>query len=317
MRVLVTGADGFVGAALCRSLLAHGYEVRAAVREVKGTPRADVVAVGGTDGRTFWTPALQDVSVVVHLVGVAHRSPTSTLDVFQRVNVDGSVNLARQAAAAGVRRLVYLSSVKAQGEQTGHTRFTEAHEPRPEDAYGASKLAAERGLLGVAQDTGLEIVIIRPPLVYGPGVKGNVLKLLKWIDRRLPVLVSSRGNRRSLVGLGNLISLIMSCIDHPRAAGEVFLVSDNEDLSTEDLVRRFAARLGRRPCLIPVSLGLAVWLARLLKQEGQIRRLFGSLMVDSAKARNLLGWKPVVSVDEEIERTAVWFRSVQNKATGR
>ncbi len=315
MRVLVTGANGFIGVALCRELIARGYQVRRAVRNVPPEANAiNTVAVGEVDHTTVWHPAFEDIEVIVHLVGYTHRASTDPdqLDVFRKVNVVGTEHLAREAPAAGVRRLVYLSSVKVNGEETTVSPFTEAQASDPEDPYGVSKREAEEVLFRVSSETGLEVSVIRPPLVYGPGVKGNFRRLLEWIDRGLPVPVPVVGNRRSLVSVENLVALIIKCMEHPRAAGEVFLVADGEDVSTTDLVRKLAGALGRPARVLPLPSRLARSVARLAGKEETVRRLFGSLQVDCNKAQALLGWGPTESLDQGIARTAAWFRSVRS-----
>lgn len=307
MRVLVTGANGFIGSALCPALATAGYEVCRAVRQGTGGLQKDSVEVGGIHGDTEWQAALDGVGVVVHLAGFAHRQAPS-VELLRKVNVLGTERLARQAAALGVKRLLYLSSIKVNGEETERP-FTEADDPNPEDAYGKSKLEAERVLQGVAAETGLEVTIIRPPLVYGPEVKGNLLRLLSWIDRGLPSPVPTTENRRTLVGVDNLVELLLSCLEHPRAAGEVFLAGDDEDISTRRLVHLLAALLGRRERVIALPPAAVRPLARLTGQQEFVRRLFGSLQVDSNKARRLLGWRPKLTVEKGLEQMVGWYRS--------
>jgi len=233
---------------------------------------------------------------------------------FRRVNVDGTLRLARQAAEAGVRRFVFVSSIKVNGEhsQPGHP-FTADEIPAPGDPYGVSKCEAEAGLRALSQETGMEVVIIRPPLVYGPGVKANFLAMMRWLQRGVPLpLGGVTANRRSLVFLDNLVDLIVTCIDHPAAANQTFLVSDDEDLSTAALLRRMAAALGRPARLVPVPAGLIVFGAKLIGRPGIAQRLCGSLQVDIGKTKAFLGWAPPISVDEGLRRTAEhWLESQQ------
>jgi len=226
------------------------------------------------------------------------------LAVFRAVNVEGTLNLARQAAAAGVRRFVFISSVKVNGESTMLGRsFTADDTPAPEDAYGISKAEAEAGLHAIARKTGMELVIIRPPLVYGPGVKGNFASMLRWVVRGVPLpLAAATGNRRSLVALDNLVSLIATCTQHPRAAGQVFLAGDGEDVSTAELLRRIAQVQEQSARLLWCPVGVVELAARLLGKGDVAQRLLGSLQVDISKNRNLLGWQPLINLDEGLRR---------------
>ncbi len=310
--VLVTGASGFVGRHLCRSLLEDGHEVRAAVRDpASAPPGVAVVAVGEIGAGTDWAAAVDGVETVVHLAARVHVTSDAAADPlaeFRRVNVAGTEVLARAAAAAGVRRLVLLSSIKVNGEATTTTPFREDDPPAPQDPYGVSKLEAERRLRAVAGETGLEATIVRPPLVYGPGVKANFLRLLRLVDRGLPLPLAAIDNRRSLVGVRNLCDLIGRCAVDPRAAGEVFLAGDGADVSTPDLIRRIAAALGRPARLFAVPPALLVGLGRLTGRGAAVERLRGSLQVDIAKARRVLDWTPPVTLDDELAATAAAYR---------
>lgn len=311
-RVLVTGANGFLGRPLCAYLTECGHSVAAAVRS-RGAgvaPGSDVVVTGDLAATPDLSPVLSRVDVVVHLAGRAHVMRETSLDpdaAFHRANVDASRHLAQRAALAGVRRLVFLSSVKVNGERTPDRPFTEGDPASPEDAYGRSKWAAERVLAETAVATGLEVVVIRPPLVYGPGVKGNFLRLLKLADKAVPLPLASVRNGRSLVSVWNLCSLIEVSVSHPAAAGETFLASDQQDLSTPDLIRALSDGLGRPSRLFPVPPALIRGAGRLLGRAALVARLLDSLRVDSAKATRLLGWRPAVSVGEGLRRTAAWY----------
>jgi nucleoside-diphosphate-sugar epimerase len=222
---------------------------------------------------------------------------------YRRVNVDGTLNLARQAAESGVSRFVFVSSIKANGEQTGKgMRFTADQQPAPDDAYRISKLEAEQALQGVAEETGMEVVVIRPPLVYGPGVKGNFATMIKLVAKGLPLPLGAVHNKRSLVALDNLVDLIITCIDHPGAANQVFLAGDGTDLSTTELLRGIGNAMGKPARLIPVPPGLLMFGAGLLGKKDVAQRVLGSLQVDISKARNLLGWEPPLSVEEGLRR---------------
>lgn len=313
--VLVTGANGFVGTALCRRLHLDGRTVRAAVRSL-GQPREgdETIEVGDITGETDWTEALKNVQHVVHLAARVHITAEQSADPlteFRRVNAAGTANLARQAAAAGVRRFVFLSSIKVNGESTSLGQpFTEGDDPAPEDPYGISKFEAEQAVRHIAAETGMEFVIIRPPLVYGPGVKANFEAMLRYIARGIPLpLAAATQNRRSLVGLDNLVDLILTCLNSPAAANQTFLASDGEDLSTADLLRRAGLALGKPARLFYVPTGLLELAAALFGKDHVYRRLCGSLQIDGSKVRQQLNWTPPVSVDEGLRRAALGLRA--------
>jgi nucleoside-diphosphate-sugar epimerase len=264
------------------------------------------------DADTRWDAALQGIDVVVHTAARVHVMKDSSEDPlaeYRRVNVEGSLALARQAASAGVRRFIFLSSIKVNGEQTdpGHP-FTVEDEPGPVDPYGRSKWETEQALHVLAQETGLEIVVIRPPLVYGPGVRANFLAMMCWLHRRVPLPLGAVENQRSLVARDNLVDLIATCIDHPAAANEVFLVSDGEDVSTAELLRRLGQAIGRPARLIPVPIPLLKGVASVLGKQAVADRLLGSLQVDIEKTRSRLDWAPPVCVDDGLRKTADHFR---------
>ena len=312
MNILVTGASGFVGSAVWRYFQTQAISVRPVFRN---TDSARLVGVAPEQSAivptlaadTDWFAALQGVQVVVHCAARAHVMRETAVDplaVFRAVNVEGTLNLARQAAAAGVRRFVFISSVKVNGESTMLGRpFTADDTPAPEDAYGISKAEAEAGLHAIARKNGMELVIIRPPLVYGPGVKGNFASMLRWVARGGPLpLAAATGNRRSLVALDNLVSLIATCVQHPRAAGQVFLAGDGEDVSTAELLRRIAQVQEQSARLLWCPVGVVELAARLLGKGDVAQRLLGSLQVDISKNRNLLGWQPLINLDEGLRR---------------
>lgn len=288
--------------------------MRAAVRSGRASLPTGVepCVVGDLADRPDLGPALSGVEVVIHLAGRAHVMRETAADAeaaFHRANVDATRHLAEQAAGAGVRRFLLLSSVKVNGERTGEAPFTETDPPAPQDAYGRSKWAAEQALHEIAAATGLEVVAIRPPLVYGPGVKANFLRLLRLVERGLPLPLAGVRNRRSLVSVWNLCDLIVACATHPAARGETFLASDQHDLSTPELVRAIAAAMGRSARLFPFPapvLRLAAWA---LGQGAAVERLVGSLQVDSGKATRLLGWTPPVGVEDGLRRTVEWYVS--------
>ena len=306
-RLLITGATGFVGKAVCEQALHHGLSVKGALRIRVEVPSCiEPFVVGEINGLTGWGNALRDVNVVVHLaarVHVMHDTEADPLTAFRAVNVDGTLNLARQAAAAGVKRFVFISSVKVNGESTPPGQaFTEADAPKPQDAYGQSKHEAEQGLCQLSADTGMEVVIIRPPLVYGPGVKANFAALLRAVQRGWPLPLGTVHNQRSLVALSNLVDFIVTCITHPQAANQTFLVSDGQDLSTTELVRGMARAAGVPARLLPVPVWALQAGASLLGKGDALQRLCGNLQVDISKARSLLGWVPPVSVEQGLRR---------------
>lgn len=308
MEVLLTGASGFVGQAVLRGANQHGVQVRPVFRTqatAHGLPEA--VIVPRLDGPVDWSPVLQDIDVVIHAAARAHVMSEEALDPlieYRRVNVQGTLNLARQAAAGGVRRFVFISSIKVNGEETGPGRPFTAHDvPAPEDAYGKSKAEAEAELRRLAEETGMEVTIIRPPLIYGPGVKGNFASLIRWVRRGVPLpLGGMTQNRRSLVGLDNLVDLIWVCAEHPKAANQTFLVSDGEDLSTTDLLIRIGQALQRSARLLWMPPGAIAFMASLLGKQLISQRLLGSLQVDIQKTCDLLDWKPSVTVNEGLRR---------------
>lgn len=307
MRFLVTGANGFVGQSLCAELIRRGGLVRAAVRS--GTVDSDTFdrwIVGSIDAETDWSTALRDQDMVIHLAARVHVMKDAAADplaAFRQVNVQATLNLARQAAAAGVKRFVFLSSVKVNGEYTlPGQAFSESDVPAPQDAYGVSKYEAEQGLRQLAADTGMEVVIIRPPLVYGPGVKANFASLMRAVQRGWPLPLGAVHNRRSLVALDNLVDFIATCVAHPQAANQTFLVSDGHDLSTADLVRGLAQAAGVSARLIPVPVWILQAGAALVGKGASVQRLVGNLQVDISKARALLGWVPPVTVEDGLHR---------------
>jgi len=310
--VLVTGATGFVGNALARRLAQGPFHVRGSVRQAARSLPANVEQVrGDLTSETDWSAALHDVHAVVHCaarVHVMHDTSADPLSEFRHANVAGTLHLARQAASAGVRRFVFLSSVKVLGESSAPGRPLHPDAvPAPQDAYAVSKLEAEGGLRSLAAATGMEVVIIRPPLVYGPGVKGNFAALVRWIQRGRPLPFGAVENRRSLVALDNLVSFAELCADverSPAAANQAFLVADGADESTAELVRKIARAYGTQARLVSVPPALMRWGARILGKQAAADRLLGSLQVDSSKCTDLLGWKPVVTMDEQLKSMA-------------
>jgi nucleoside-diphosphate-sugar epimerase len=307
-RVLISGANGFVGKLLCKMLFDQGVSVVAALRNTSvKVKNIESFMVDNISNQTDWAEGLQGIKVVIHLAARVHVMNDSSADPlaeFRKVNVEGTLNLAGQAAKAGVKRFIFISSIKVNGEHTDLGKpFTEADPANPEDAYGLSKYEAEQGLLLIAQQTGMEIVIIRPPLIYGPGVKANFASMLLFVKRGIPLPFGIINNKRSFVYLGNLISLIIRCIDHPEAANQVFLVSDGHDLSMTQLLTKCAKALGVKARLLPIPQKLIEFSAALLGKQDMAQRLCGNLQVDISKARNILNWAPPVSVADGLIET--------------
>lgn len=312
-RILITGANGFVGSYLCEVLTHAGYIVRGGVRDAAAqTPHCPSVVIGTIDAATDWTAALQDIDCVVHLaarVHVMHETAVDALAAFRRINTAGSANLAKQAATHGVKRFIYLSSIKVNGERTLARPFAADDPVHPEDAYAQSKWEAEQALRAIGAATGMEMVIIRPPLVYGPGVKGNVLRLLRLVDKGWPLPLGSVRNARSLIGIGNLCDLIRVCIAHANAAGEVFLTADGDDVSTPQLLRHLARALHKPLRLLPVPVALLHGAGKLCGASAAITRLTGDLRVDIGKNREWLGWMPPHSVEEGLREMADSYKN--------
>lgn len=311
-RILLTGASGFVGGRLVERLVQSGFPVVAALRDPGNCclVSAPTVVVGDLLPCTDWAEALSSVNVVIHAaarVHVMNERAADPLGEFRRANVEGTLQLARQAAKAGVRRFIFISSIKVNGEGTGNDPYAADEPPTPLDPYGISKMEAEQGLRSLASDTDMEVVIIRPVLVYGPGVKANFRSMMNWLNKGVPLPLGAVQNKRSLVALDNLVDLIVTCIDHPAAANQTFLVSDGEDLSTTELLQRMGRALGKPARLLSVPLPLLLAGAALLGKREVAQRLCGSLQVDITKTRKLLGWEPPVTVDEAMSKTAAEF----------
>ena len=302
-RVLVTGANGFVGRALVRRLTGAGFLVTQVPRSTGQAATPGLYSAGNYDDMA---PLMSGHASLVHLaarVHVMNDAAHDPLAAFRAANVILAENLARQAAASGVKRFVFISSIKVNGEATLPGRpFTEQDAAAPQDAYSISKMEAEQGLRQIAAQTGMELVIVRSPLVYGPGVRANFAALMRAVERGVPLPLGSIDNRRSLVALDNLIDFIVTCIHHPAAAHQSFLVSDGEDLSTPELIRRMARAVGRPARLLPVPLWVLRAGALVLGKQDKLQRLCGNLQLDISKARGLLGWQPPVTVEEGLRR---------------
>lgn len=315
MRVLVTGATGFVGRALVPRLIAAGHEIAVQVRKTPAQAFAENVTVHMVPDigpEVDWTGPLSGVDAVVHLAGRVHvmaEPPADSQAEFDRINAAGTEQLARAAAAQGVRRFIYMSTVKVMGEETRDTPFSETDTPDPGDAYGVSKLAGEQALLRVAGESSLEPVILRPPLVYGPGAKGNMLSLLK-LCRLVPLLpLGGINNQRSLIFVGNLADAVCACLENPGAAFETFFVRDGEDLSSSDLIRRVGEALNKPVLLFTVPPALLRLAGRLMGNSLAVDRLLGSLRVNDEKIRTQLAWTPPFNVVKGLDEMAAWFAS--------
>ncbi len=306
--VLITGASGFVGRNFCRFLKTSQVPFRPVVRLPAIKDDDSTMVVGDIHAVTDWSAALCGVTAVVHLAARVHvmqEYEQDPLTAFRAVNVDGTLNLARQAAEAGVKRFVFLSSIKVNGEETGEVPFRPSDTPAPVDPYGISKLEAEKGLQEIARQTGLEVVIIRPPLVYGKEAGGNFARLRRLALKGWPLPLGGMHNKRSLIGVDNLCDCIIVCLHHPNAAGKTLLVSDNHDISTPDLVRLLASSASRSIWLLPVPVGVLQLLAKLCGRGPEVKRLTENLQVDCSETMRLLNWQPPVSLEQGIKRSVV------------
>ena len=316
-RIVVTGGNGFVGSAVLKLIEERGHQPVLVSRtpSINGK-KFEEHLIAGLTAETDWEDFLEGCEAVIHLAARVHimnDDSTDPLAEFRKVNTEGTLNLARQAAAAGVKRFIYLSSIKVNGEGTEMgTCFSPNDQFIPDDPYGLSKYEAEQGLLALGAETGMEVVIIRPPLVYGPGVKANFASMMKWVKRGVPLPFGAVHNKRSLVALDNLVSFIIHCLDHSKAANEVFLISDGEDVSTTVLLQTVAKAFGKKAFLIPVPVSFMKFAAKLLGKGDVADRLFGSLQVDSSKARDLLGWQPVITMDDALKKTVDAYLNEKN-----
>ena len=310
MRILVTGATGFVGRTLCPVLAGRGHDVRAAVRGDSRVDVADRVIVGDIGPGTSWDAALKGVDSVVHLAARAHvlNDSAEKTQLYFETNHYGTQSLAEAAARAGVRRFLFLSSIKVNGEDSSQGAYRAVDEPQPRDAYGESKWLAEQAVRRVAEQSGMQAVVVRPPLVYGPGVKANFVRLMRWVETRRPLPLASIENRRSLVSVWTLCDLLATLLEHPEAPG-TWMVSDGEDISTPDLIRRIGRAMGRPARLVALPVGLLRALGAVSGKKAEVARLCGSLVVDIAATRAKLDWSPPLSVDEAVRRTVAWYLS--------
>lgn len=317
MKILITGANGFVGLPLSQYLTAAKHQVVAAVRShdslTSVSPHIQLKAIGDIDDITDWKDCLGDVECVVHLANRAHvmsNQSSNPLALYRKVNTEGTLNLARQAATVGVKRFIFISSIKVNGELTlPGQALTHKDQHVPVDPYGLSKYEAELGLKLIAEQTGLELVVIRPPLIYGPGVKANFLKMMQWVEKGIPLPLGVIQNQRSMLGLDNLINFIELCLTHPNAAGQIFLVSDDHDVSTTELLKEIAAAMHRPSRLLSMPQCLIEKLLILLGQRRISERLCGSLQLDISLAKKLLSWGPPHTFRDQLSKTALDYLS--------
>jgi nucleoside-diphosphate-sugar epimerase len=317
MKVLVTGANGFIGHALCSRLLADNFTVKGVVRPKNYNYRfptnIDLLPLESVGPKTDWSKAIVGVDGVVHLAARVHIMTKDTYDPLTKcreINVAGTERLARESVSANVRRFIYMSSVKVNGEGRA-IPYDEEDIPKPQDAYSASKWEAEKVLNKISKDTTMDTVILRSPMVYGPRVKANFLRLLKLVDRGIPLPLGRVNNRRSLIYLGNLVDAIITCIKHPGATGQTYLLSDGKDLSTPELIRLISKTMGRKSRLFPFPPNILKTIGKITGRSTEIDRLIGSLCVDSRKIRTMLGWNPPYTPEEGIRQTVLWYKKYE------
>jgi nucleoside-diphosphate-sugar epimerase len=309
-KICITGANGFVGKSLCKALISSNNSIKAFARRMDSSLnslKVEYIQIGDISLDINLKEYLVGCDCIVHCAGKAHiMNDTSNLDVYQSVNIVGTKNLAEQAVLAGVKRFIFLSSVKVNGESTGNSDdpkiFTNDDTPNPQDNYAISKFEAEKALWEIASKTNLEVVIVRLPLVYGTSAKGNLNRLIKLINSKIPLPFADIKNKRSLIGIDNLVDVLVRCIEHPNAAGKTFLVSDGEDLSTSELINIIASGMNRSVKLFRLPRALLKFFGFILMRQSQIDRLTGSLQIDNSYVRKILNWTPPVSIEEGIKR---------------
>jgi nucleoside-diphosphate-sugar epimerase len=306
-KILITGVSGFVGKVLLKRLTQDHLAVRSVLRQQnQNFNQIEHLLMPSMSESSDWRNALEGCDVVIHLAARVHvmdEDSEDPLSEFRKTNVALTTNFARQAAALGVKRFIFLSSVKVNGEVSKGKKFNESQDANPQDAYAISKWEAEEALRNLSKKTDMEVVIIRPPLVYGPGVKANFLKMMRYLQRGVPLPLGSIQNKRSLVGLNNLVDFIVTCITHPKAANQTFLISDNHDISTSDLLRLISKVMDKRARLIPIPSKLLFWLFSMIGRGDFAERLLGSLEVDISKAKKLLSWSPPATMEDELKET--------------
>ncbi len=300
--ILLTGSSGFIGKAIFKYLVDSGVSFKSLSRKANQyTVKENTHYCIEMNGSSDFSGILYDVDTVIHAAGKAHRPAGDAQEQYIKVNLDSTLNLARQSAASGVKRFIFISTININGS-FGNSYFTEADTPAPYDFTAKLKLEAENGLWLIQQETKMEVVIIRSPLVYGPNAPGNFGRLVHWLDKGVPLPLGIVHNKRSLIALANLVDVIILCVSHPAAANEMFLVADGEDISTSDLLRGVAKAMGKPLCLLPVPVCLLLVVASILGKKTLAHSLLGSLQVDTSKARSLLGWEPPLSVERGLAR---------------
>jgi nucleoside-diphosphate-sugar epimerase len=307
VNILITGASGFIGQALAKEVYKAGHSVTQSIHS-QSSKCLDLGKVISVDfsGKFDLDEVLSDIDVVVHTaarVHIMHDMEKDPLSAFLKVNTLGTLQIAKQASEANVKRFIFLSSIGVNGGSNSRP-FLEANIANPRDDYSLSKYEAEKGLLEICKKSKMELVIVRPPLVYGPGVKANFSSLINYATRGFPLPFGAVNNKRSLIALENLVSFISCCLAHPKAANETFLISDGEDVSTTELLRKVAAAYGKKLRLFPISTGFMASVAKLVGKKTVSDRVFGTLLIDNSKARGLLGWEPVITMDEQLKRIA-------------
>jgi nucleoside-diphosphate-sugar epimerase len=312
MNILVTGANGFVGKALCKSLNNTEHQIAALSRYVVASNVNKHYMLTTLDGNTNYTHPLNGIDVVIHLAGRAHVLNDKSIDPYQayaKVNIEATKSLALQAAASGVKRFIFISSVKVNGEETTDKPFSEHAKPNPQDDYGKTKLEAEQALSLIAKGTGMDVVIIRPPLIYGKGVKANFKHLIQLCQKPLPLPFGAIQNKRSMIYIDNLVDFIMVCITHPNAANETFLISDDADVSTTNLIKMIRQALDVPILLMPIPQSWLEFFLRLMGKKNLDARLCGNLQIDISKAKKMLRWKPPISIEDGLKATVIGFKS--------
>lgn len=315
IKVMVTGASGFVGKSLIKELNKRDISTVAAGRKLLSTAKVFMV-IPDCLAKGIWEKPLLNCDAVIHLaarVHVMHDKTVNPLDAFLAVNLYGTVNLATAAAKAGVKRFVFVSSIKVNGEFTEDQPFTESDLPNPKDPYAVSKYEAEKALREIEQETGMQVVILRPPLIYGAGVKANFAALLKLVDKKLPLPLADINNKRSFIYVNNFVDAIITCATHPNAAGQTYLVSDSEDVSMPQLIKKIAVALNRPGYLFSFPISIMRFFAKFVGKSASADRLTESLLIDSTKIRQELGWKPPFTMAEGLKVAADWYRQSQKK----
>lgn len=311
MKVLVTGANGFVGQHLTKQFAKKSFDVIKIVRKSNNLKDQDNIVCKDISSNTKWHDVLNKVDVVIHLAGrahVMHEESNNPYALYRAINVDATVNLAKQSITAKVKRFIYISSVKVNGESTTDTGFIEQDKPKPKDYYGVTKSEAELALHDLCKNSAMELITIRPPLIYGPGVKANFLSLIKLCNKSIPLPFGAINNKRSYIYIDNLIAFIELCLTHPNAANQTFLVSDDDDQSTTSLIKSIKLALDKKPIMIPISKNILYRILSVMIKKSLADRLLGNLQVDISKAKTMLNWVPSYTFKEGITKTVAYYK---------